>query len=120
MVVTFALAVPVSRGLVALLVGTNDPNARSVSAPAGKVTATHSASIPASRDSVPPGPRTLATPIEIRPVLQAYLNCAANSNTVPAAEGPGCYRLGPAAKVVRRLRDMTLDLVQKRPAQQPS
>jgi hypothetical protein len=109
-VVTFAVAVPACLALVALLVGTNDPSARSVSPPAGHVSATPST--PATEVSLPPGPRTLATSIEIRPVLRSYINCATLTGTVPAVKGRACYRLGPAALVIRRVREMSLGMEQ--------
>jgi hypothetical protein len=101
-IATLAMAVPAFLVIVALLV--NGSGSGSTSLPATKGTATPSAS-PTEVD-IPSGPRELATPIEIRPVLREYLLCPANSHTVPAVEGAGCYRLGPAALVIRRVRDL--------------
>jgi hypothetical protein len=114
-VVSFAVAVPACLVVVALLVGGNGSGARTVSQPATHGTATprpSSASSPVTLIAIPPGPRTLATPIEIRPVLRAYLTCPAHAQTVPAAVGSDCYRLGPAAIVIRRVRDLSTGLAQ--------
>jgi hypothetical protein len=108
-VATFALAVPAGLVVVALLV-TNGAGPRTVPPPATKVTATphpSSTATPVTLISIPPGPRRLATQIEIRPVLRAYLTCPAHAQTVPAAVGSDCYRLGPAAIVIRRVSDLS-------------
>jgi hypothetical protein len=106
-VVTFAVAVPACLGLVAVLTGIG-PNVHSVSPPASKVSPAPSPSVSSIVIGISPGPRTLATPIEIRPVLREYLplTCPANAHTVPAVDSSGCYRLGPAAIVMHRVRDM--------------
>ena len=52
----------------------------------------------------------LAAPIEIRPVLHEYLTCPAHLQTVPAAQGPDCFRLGSAALVVHRLQGVSVVL----------
>jgi hypothetical protein len=113
-VVSLALAVPAVPAvlvIVALLV-TNGSGGRTVSPPATHVTATPRPSTSVTLIAIPPGPRRLATAIEIRPVLRAYLACPAHAQTVPAAVGSDCYRLGPAAIVVRRVRDLSTGLAQ--------
>jgi hypothetical protein len=58
---------------------------------------------------VDPRPRTLAAPVEIRPVLREYLTLAcppAGVRTVPAAAGTSCYRLGPASLVIHKVRHL--------------
>jgi hypothetical protein len=112
-VVSFAVAVPACV-VVALLV-TNGSSPSSTSVPPAKVTPTPHASSPsalAPEIVIAPGPRTLATPIEIRPVLRMYAICPANSHTVAATDGAGCYRLGPAAIVMHRVRDMSAGIPQ--------
>jgi hypothetical protein len=63
--------------------------------------------------SVPPGPRTLSAALEIHPVRHDYLTLGCSSppaGTVPAAEGGSCYRLGPAALTIHRVRDLSAAL----------
>jgi hypothetical protein len=112
-VVSFVVALPACLVVVALLVAGNGSGARTVSPPATHGGATASPSTPATpvtQIAIPPGPRRLATPIEIRPVLRAYLTCPAHAQTVPATVGSDCYRLGPAAIVIRRVQDLSTGL----------
>ena len=109
---TLAVAVPACLLVVALLIDISGPEPRSAVVPASNGTATPGTA-QASRSApvtVPPGPRTLAAPIEIRPVLREFATCPAHAHTVPAAAGPGCFRLGPAALVIGRVRDLNVGL----------
>jgi hypothetical protein len=112
-VVTFAVTVPACLGIVAMLIGLNGSGPRSAGIPAIQPTTSPSspvASEPATEVTVAPGPRRLATPIEIRPVLREFLRCPAHAQTVPALDGSTCYRLGPPALVIRRVRDLSVGL----------
>jgi hypothetical protein len=112
-VVTVAVAVPACLGIAAILIGLSGSGPRSAGVPATQPTVTSRspvASLPAAQVTVAPGPRRLGAPIEIRPVLREFASCPAHAQTVPAAVGPGCFRLGPAALVIRRVRDLNVGL----------
>jgi hypothetical protein len=105
--VAAAASVPACLVLVAILLGGGGPDARRATTPAGGATTSAPAATSAPAVSIAPGPRTLSTPIEIRPVLQEFLLCPEDtSGTVPAAEGDNCYRLGPATLTLHRLLDL--------------
>lgn len=111
-VVGFAVAVSACLAVLALLASTIGPSDRSVSPPATRVTATPSPSASATVIGITPGPRNLMSPIAIHPVLRDYQICPLDVQTAPAAVGPHCYRLGPAALVIFRLRDLSAGLSQ--------
>lgn len=57
--------------------------------------------------SIAPGPRNLAAPIAIRPVLEQLRSCPADtSGTIPAAGGTGCFRLDPTGLTLSRVQNL--------------
>jgi hypothetical protein len=111
-VVTFVVAGIACLGIAAVLARTIGPSDLKALPPATGVTVTPSPSAPATVIGITPGPRNLMSPIAIRPVLREYQICPLDVQTLPAAVGPHCYRLGPAALVIYRLRDLSAGLSQ--------
>ena len=98
-------AVPACLVLVAVLLGGGGPDAQRATTPAGGGTTS------SPEPSIAAGPRTLSTPIEIRPVLQEFLLCPDDtSGTVPAADSDNCFRLGPARLSLSHVQNLHVGL----------
>ena len=112
--VVAAAAVGIVIAAVAVGLGGSQKPHTFVASPRPTASSPSSSAAPTPGVSVPPGPRTLSVPVEIRPVLQEYLTLGCGSpppaGTRPAAEGASCYRLGPPALTIHRLRDLTAAL----------
>lgn len=93
-----ATAVPAVLIVIAVLLGGGGPDGRRVTTPATGGTTSQPA------PSLAPGPRTLSMPIEIQPVVEELRTCPGDaSETIAAAAGTSCFRLGPTGLTLRRL-----------------
>ena len=103
-----AAALTVCLLATAAVAGTIGPGGQSTTVPgtsAGRTSATPTSTVP----TVAPGRRTLATPIELRPVERTGpgTDCTATSTSrVKSADGSNCYVLAPASMVLKKVRDL--------------
>lgn len=108
--VASAVLVPLCLVLAAVLAGAGGLGPQRATVPASVPSPSAAPTAATPSPSLAPGPRTLIEPIEIRPVLEEYLECPSDRDTVPAEDGSGCYRLAAAALVIENVQDLAAGL----------